>query len=304
MARGTQHRKRRPAANARVAQPTAKAAKAAKRQKQHPSWEDQLFFSRLRVHAKWVFVFLALVFAVGFVIFGVGSGSTGISDVLQNFFNGTSSTGSSLSALQKKTIANPKDAKAWRDLATRLEQDNKDDEAITALTTYTTLKPSNQDALRELAGIYLRRAQAYNTLYTEAQARNQALAPASVFQPKSGSKLAQALTSLPSQFSTAVTSQTSTATSNLYSKLLGYLSQRLDTYKKLAALSPKDATTQFELAQAAQDSGDAQTAVTALKRFLKLAPGDSLAPTAKKILKQLEASLKPAASGTAKIAGK
>ena len=85
MARGTQHRKRRPRPHAgSVAQP----APQPKRSKvKHASWEEQLFFSRLRAHAKWMFVFLALAFGVGFVIFGVGSGSTGISDALQNFFS-------------------------------------------------------------------------------------------------------------------------------------------------------------------------------------------------------------------------
>ena len=48
-----------------------------------------MFFPRLRRQAKWVFVLLALVFAFGFVAFGVGSGSTGISDILRgNFFGG------------------------------------------------------------------------------------------------------------------------------------------------------------------------------------------------------------------------
>jgi len=35
-----------------------------------------MFFPRLRRQAKWVFVFLAAVFCLGFVFFGVGSGST------------------------------------------------------------------------------------------------------------------------------------------------------------------------------------------------------------------------------------
>jgi tetratricopeptide (TPR) repeat protein len=293
VARGTQHRKRRPAANAGVAAPSPKP----KRQKQ-PSWEDELFFSRLRAHAKWVFVLLALVFAVSFVIFGVGSGSTGIADVLQNFFNGTSSSGSSLSSLQKKTVEQPKNAKAWRDLATKLEQENKDDEAIAALTKYNALKPKDQDALRELAAIDLRRAQAYQTLYLEAQARTEALSPTPVFQPQAGSKLAQALSSLPAAISQAVATQTGTTTNDVYTKFVGYLNQRLDTYKKLAALNPEDATSQFELARAAQDSGDAQTAITALKKFLRLAPDDSLAPSAKKLLKQLEASLTPSTAAT------
>ena len=43
-----------------------------------------MFFTRLRRHAKWMFVFLALAFGVGFVVFNVGSGGggTGIGDLL------------------------------------------------------------------------------------------------------------------------------------------------------------------------------------------------------------------------------
>ena len=73
MARGTQHRKRRPQAHARVA---AQPAKPKGKRVKHQSWEDQLFFARLRHHAKWVYAVLAGVFVIGFVIFGVGSGST------------------------------------------------------------------------------------------------------------------------------------------------------------------------------------------------------------------------------------
>ena len=45
--------------------------------------EDTMFFPRLRRHAKWVFVLLALVFALSFVFFGVGAGGTGIGDILR-----------------------------------------------------------------------------------------------------------------------------------------------------------------------------------------------------------------------------
>ena len=292
MARGTQHRKSSARSHARVASAPAKA----KPKPKQPSWEDQLFFNRLRNHAKWVFVLLVVVFAVSFVIFGVGSGSTGIADVLQNVFSGTSSSGSSLSALQKKTVEQPKNAQAWRNLATKLEQDGRDDEALTALTSYIGLKPKDQDALRELAAVDLRRAQAYQTLYLEAQGRNQILSPTPTFRPASGSKLGEAIGSLPSPVGQAISSQTSAGTNDLYSKFAGYLSQRLDTYKKLAALNPQAATSQFDLARAAQDAGDTQTAITALKKFLRLAPQDSLAPSARKLLKQLQASA--AASGS------
>ena len=44
--------------------------------------ESQLFFTRIRRRAKWVFVFLAIVFVGSFVLFGVGSGSGGLGDLL------------------------------------------------------------------------------------------------------------------------------------------------------------------------------------------------------------------------------
>jgi tetratricopeptide (TPR) repeat protein len=291
VARGTQHRKRRPRPNARVAQqPQAKAKRPSR-----PRWEEQLFFGRLRAHAKWMFVFLAAVFAISFVIFGVGSGSTGISDVLQNFFSGSSASGSSLSSLEKKTIDHPKDAVAWRAYATKLEQKNMDDAAITALSQYTTLKPKDEGALRELAGIYLRRASDWDTIYVNLQARNQALSPTAPVSPSSTSALGKALGSVTSPIADAVAAEISASTSNAYSKVIGYLNQRLDVYKKLIALNPKDAVTQYSLAQAAQDAGDLSTAVKAYKAFLKLAPADSQAATARQTLKQLEQQLKATA---------
>src|SRR5215208_8243830 len=49
--------------------------------------EQDMFFPKLRRQAKWMFVFLALVFGLGFVLFGVGSGSGGLSDLLQGNFD-------------------------------------------------------------------------------------------------------------------------------------------------------------------------------------------------------------------------
>src|SRR6266487_6408243 len=93
----------------------ARGAAQAQRKRQQPkpkpkkkaqSWEDQLFFARLRRHAKWMFVLLALVFAIGFVAFGVGSGSTGvggIGDIFNSVFGGsTSGTDARIKSDQKK----------------------------------------------------------------------------------------------------------------------------------------------------------------------------------------------------------
>src|SRR5207249_10865264 len=77
--------------------------------------EQTLFFQLIRRQANWVFVFLALVFAGSFVVYGVGSGSTGIGDLLRGnlgglFGGGGSSSGSpSIDKAQKEIQKNPKD---------------------------------------------------------------------------------------------------------------------------------------------------------------------------------------------------
>ena len=293
MARGTQHRKRRPQAHARVA---AQPAKPKGKRVKHQSWEDQLFFARLRHHAKWVFLLLALVFAVGFVIFGVGSGSTGISDALQGFFNSSSSSGSSASSLRKKAEQHPTVAKPWHDLATKLEAEGRLDDAIVALKRYTALKPKNQTVLEELAGVYQRRAVEFQHVYTDAQTRSQILAPNSPFQPVSTSALGKAMASLTNPIQSAVTGEISTLTNTAYAKIIELEGEAVGVYQKLAKLSPGDAVTQLRLAQVAQGAGNSTVAITAYTRFLKLAPDDPLAPSARKVLKQLKAQQKATAT--------
>jgi tetratricopeptide (TPR) repeat protein len=299
VARGTQHRKRRPQTNARLA--TQPAAAAAAKRKKRPAYEEQLFFGRLRNHAKIVFVLLAAVFVISFVFLGVGSGSTGISQILQNFFSGTSASGKSLSSLQKQTVAHPKSAAAWLAYANKLQQDNQLDNAASALQSYTKLRPKDTDQMRVLASIYLRRAQDWDTIYNNLNSYTQTLAPPALLTPKSGSALATAVGSVTSPLLSSVSSENQTATTNAYTQVMTYLEQRLSVDKQIATIEPKDATTQLELAQAASDAQDTKTAIAAYKAFLKLAPSDSSAPTARKALKALEAQEK--ATGGATVGG-
>ena len=283
MARGTQHRKRRPTANASVAARPAPATRRPKR----PRYEEQLFFGRLRNHAKILFVLMAAVFMLSFVFLGVGSGSTGISQALQSFFSGTSATGSSLGSLQKATVDHPRNAAAWLAYANKLQAAGRLDEAATALTTYTTLRPKDTNQLRVLASLYYRRAIDWNTVYGDQSSYAQTLNPSLLLQPKTSSKLGQALSSVSNPLSSAVTSQTSSASSNAYQQLISDLNQRLQVYKKLARLLPNDASTQLELGQAATDAGDTASEIAGYKAFLRLAPNDSQAPAARQALKRL-----------------
>ena len=62
-------------------QDAALAASRRAKKSTAPSIEDTMFFPRLRRHAKWMFVFLAVALGGGFVLFGVGAGGTGVGDI-------------------------------------------------------------------------------------------------------------------------------------------------------------------------------------------------------------------------------
>ena len=288
MARGTQHRKRRPRANARPAAAVAAPAKA-HRQKP-PQWQEQLFFSRLRNHAKWIYVFLAICFAATFALLGVSSGSSGISSALQNFFNSNSSSGPSISNLEHKVNQHPQNAADWRDLATAYEQKHRTTDAITALARYTALRPKDAGALQELAAQYSSQASDLATQAQNAQAAAQVADPSSAFAPPSSSPLGQVFnspTGLQSPISQALSSNASTSATSLIQQYSQAASSAEGVYKKIAALTPNDASAQVQLGQAAQAARDTAVAVAAYKKFLRLAPSDPLAPQVRQVLKQL-----------------
>ena len=104
-------------------------------------YEDTLFFNRLRTHAKWVFVFLIVVFGLGFVLLGVGSGSLGLGDIFSGVNGGGG--GNSISKQLKATEKNPKNAVAWKGLATAYDSTQDFASAVPAWETYTQLRPKD-----------------------------------------------------------------------------------------------------------------------------------------------------------------
>jgi regulator of sirC expression with transglutaminase-like and TPR domain len=242
-----------------------------------------------------------VAFVLGFVLLGVGSGSTGISDVLGNMFSSGSGGGTSISNLQKKVDKAPKKAQAWRDLATALEQKQRTQDAVNALERYTALRPKDQNALAELASQYGTLATNYATDYSNAQAEaSQFASPGAVFAPASTTPFGKAFadpTALQDPIAASVQSLASTKQSTAYTNFQTAQKNAEDVYKKLVALNPSDATTQIQLGQAAQAAGDTKAAIAAYEAFLKLAPTDPLAPQVKQALKQLKQQT-PAVSST------
>jgi tetratricopeptide (TPR) repeat protein len=271
-------------------QPTRGGARA--------SVEAEMFFPRLRRQAKWVFVFLALVFGLGFVFFGVGSGSSGIEDLLRGNFDifgsGTTSASKQVKDARKRTEQNPRDAQAWRDLATALQTDSKPDEAITALERYRALRPKDVDALNELAALYLRRADEARTRASAIQQASQGALASQIFQVDPNSRLGQALqgTANPltgaDPINRAVQQSVNEQASSAYSDMSSAYNKSVSVYTAIAKVSPKDPSVQFQLAQAAEAAGDTATAIKAYKAFIELAPDDPSAPAVRQRVKQLQ----------------
>ncbi len=281
MARFDKSSTKRPKQNAAVA-----ATRAPKRSTA-PSIEDTMFFPRLRRHAKWMFVFLAVALGGGFVIFGVGAGGTGVGDILKG--GGSSSGVPSISSATKKTEENPKDVEAWRDLSTALQTEGKSDEAVLAQKHVVLLAPKDADALRELAGLYAAQA-------TAKQQQAQNLQVVTAYTGGASQTFPGMLTSpsnqslLDDKVGTTINNQASVQVQNLIAEAQTATTNAVDSYKKIAKLQPNDPNVQLELAQGAQQAGDTATAIAAYTKFLELAPDDPSASIVKQQLKRLKQS--------------
>jgi len=249
-------------------------------------FEDTLFFNRLRKNAKWVFVFLAIVFAGGFVVFGVGSSNLGLGDILNN--NGGGGSGQpSVSKALKETQKDPKSPKAWRDLANAYDTKGEIDAAISAWTTYTTLRPKDVTAFDSLASDYQQQftSQTNDAAALQAAAQN---AQATNFGPPSNSPLGRALGSVPDPITTQAGDAAQQAFSNALQARAATAQKLEQTYQQIVTLrKPAEPSDSFLLAQAAQNAGDSATAIAAYKRFVQLAPDDPNASYAKQQIKAL-----------------
>jgi tetratricopeptide (TPR) repeat protein len=257
---------------------------AARARSEYAVIEETLFFNRLRRQAKWAFIFLALVFGVGFVVFGVGSGGgVGLGDILQG---GGGSGAPSVDDARDKLSENPSDADALLELSSALQTAGRADEAIRPLVRYTKIRKTDEDALRQLASLYVGKATQLRNQAAQAQAEGQIVTPGTDFLPPATSPLGQALSDEP--LSRDIQDRAQKKLVNLYTKMQTAYRQAQGVYVRLAKLSPQDPSLQLQLADVAVNSGDTDAALTAYKRFLKVAPDDPSAPLVRQEMKRLE----------------
>jgi tetratricopeptide (TPR) repeat protein len=250
-----------------------------------------MFFPRLRNQAKWAFVFLILVFGGGFIFLGVGSGGLDLGQLLRDAFGNRGSSTGSVSGAQKNVAKHPRDPAAYRKLADVLEKKGRVDEAITAWTKYTTLRPKDTTALRHLGQLELGQADRFFQEAQFAAAGQQEAGAGSVFGASSTGKFGQALGQDP--IASAVSTRFSTQLQGASVRYQTAASRAVATYKLIVKQSPNDQQALFSLAQAADTVHQTAVAVSAYKRLLEF----NLDPTTRAQIKERIKTLSQSGQG-------
>jgi len=245
-----------------------------------------MFFPRLRRQAKWMFVFLALVFGLGYVIFNVGGTipGTGVADLLR----GDATSGGdqpSVSEARDRIDESPQDPEGFRLLSRALQLENRTVEAIPPLERYVRARPKDEEALRELATLYLVETGRLQSEVSAAQVAAQGAGAGGVFTPSLQPNTPPPQDPITQAQSTRANARLSAASTELTSSAR----KALRAYNRLVALTPDDASLLLQQGEVAEIAGDAPKAISVYRRFLKLVPDDSSAPVIRERLKFLQA---------------
>jgi tetratricopeptide (TPR) repeat protein len=244
---------------------------------------QDLFFTKLRKRAKFVYVLLAVLFGITFAFLGVGSGQGGGLDQLFQGLNIFHHSSDSVSKAESYIKAHPAAAKGYRELATAYEAKGDSVNAISALQQYTGLKPKDAKTWAELGGLQLSQAQLFLQQYQQAYTNRQLLTPSQSFLPTG--KLGQALGT--NRVEQVAGQNADAIVQNLQQQTQRGYTDALASYGKVTRLTPRDSNAWFQYAQTAQQTGNYAAAVTGYKRYLKLNPASTSKAQIEQLIKQL-----------------
>ena len=240
---------------------------------------QDLFFVKMRRHQKWLYGLLAVVFALGFVGIGVGSGNgAGLSQLYTGLFG--SGKGDAVSKAQDEVKKNP--VQGYRDLATAYESNGDTAQAITALQNYLVLKTKDAATWGELGDLQLSQGNTYTTQYQNAQQAAQIADPSAPFLP--GGVLGSAVGQNPAY--TGASQAAASQTSQLYQQASASFKSAVTSYQQASKLHPRSTTYLQLLATAAANAGNNKVAADALRKYLKVYPN---APLKSQILREIKA---------------
>ena len=244
-----------------------------------------MFFPKLRSQAKWVFVFLALVFGVGFVVFGVGSGigGAGLGDLIQN--QGSATGGPSVGDAQNKI--DDGNLAAYKELAEAYRAKNQQDDAIAAGEQYVKVRPKDMEFKRALASDYEGKA---TKLREQAQIVQDELTSntgGTIFAPPPNTALGRALPQ--GRIDQELTTAANAKLTQYFSGIQSAYSRATQLYGSVAASKPDDVLLQLLLAQSAYQAQNNPVALKAYRRVIQLAPDSAEAQQARQQIQYIQA---------------
>ena len=241
-----------------------------------------MFFSRLRRQAKWMFVFLALVFAVGFVAFGIGgSGTGGFADFFQDAGN-TASGGPSVDNARDKIEDG--DLTAYKELAEAYRTEGKSEEAIAAGESYLRAQPTDYEFRRTLANDYDGTAARERD---EANAITEELtnSTGTTFAVPQNTTLGRALGM--GRIDRELTTEANKRLGELYASIEEAYGRASTHYQRVAAVEKDDVLLQMLLGTSAYQARKNGVAINAFQRVCRLAPGSPDCRQARGLIAQI-----------------
>lgn len=237
-----------------------------------------MFFMRLRSQAKWVFLLLALVFGIGFVGFGVGTGLNGgsVGDILGGVFGAEGDATPSVSEAQGRVDDHPDDPDAYVDLGRAYQAEQQLPEAAAAYEQAAALRPDDTSVLRSLAGVY--QADVTADFGRAASLQNDAVnANPQAFILFDPNATAFQIELSDEAIGTALAEGLTSSSDAAYDEVAVRALPWLDTLQRLGALEPASQTIQVQIAQAAELAQQDDVAIAAYLRALEI---DSIGPQA------------------------
>jgi cytochrome c-type biogenesis protein CcmH/NrfG len=260
---------------------------------------------RLRKKGRWIFAFLAAVFALTFVVAGVGTGGPSMLDLLGEERAAESVEQSTPSGAVEEALAQttqtPEDPQAWIALATAYVNAGQYGEVAEPAQRAAELATDDAAVQSAIADVYLAEAAALlqkaQEAYLEAQSSGlvggRPAVPATVIPGQTqGSTPFQAAQEA---LSNAGFQRASEAAGPLQTDADAAYRSAIGVQERVTQITPKDPAAWFRLAQIAGAANDPRLAITAYQRFVELAPEDPLVKQVKEEIDRLEKSLAPQA---------
>lgn len=251
----------------------------------------------MRRQTKWVFAFLAIVFAGSFVFLGVGSGGSALTDFLNgNIHLFGSGGGPSEKSLEQKVAKDPANAKLRLQLAELYKKNSHFGQAITAYNAYLKLKPNDTTAMQELGDAYTGQIQALQAA-VQSPPPPPLAAINGVSPIASSSVLGTAISALTPTLLNATSLESGEAT-QLNRILNATIQKHVNVYLDIAGQTPGDSSAFLAAPQAAQADNDLALAIKYYRLFLEKYPTDPLVPDIKRQITSLQKQLKSASTST------